>query len=130
IPWEDDLPFILGEFCVENNSDFPVCPRSLLKRITKDSADAGYLPLFSQEFEWFNYKETPEHLYQNNFDQLQHLTSGMFGYSILKASEKSEFFHDLWDSLEKFGVPLEGLHTETGPGVYEAAIQYTDIREA
>ena len=21
------------------------------------------------------------------------------------------------------GVPLEGLHTETGPGVYEAAIQ-------
>lgn len=130
IPWEDDLPFILGGFCVEGNTDFPVCPRSLLKKITKDSMDAGYLPLFSQEFEWFNYNEKPEDLYQNNFKQLHHLTSGMFGYSILKASEKSEFFHDLWDGMERFGVPLEGLHTETGPGVYEAAIQYTDIAEA
>jgi len=27
-------------------------------------------------------------------------------------------------------VPLEGLHTETGPGTYEAAIVYSDILEA
>ena len=27
-------------------------------------------------------------------------------------------------------VPLEGLHTETGPGVTEAAIQYSGILEA
>jgi glutamine synthetase len=32
--------------------------------------------------------------------------------------------------LGKFGVPLEGLHTETGPGVYEAAIQYSELPEA
>ncbi|MEM7658853.1 MAG: glutamine synthetase, partial [Bacteroidota bacterium] len=36
----------------------------------------------------------------------------------------------LFDLLEQFGVPLEGLHTETGPGVYEAAILYGDILEA
>ena len=29
-----------------------------------------------------------------------------------------------------FKVPLEGIHTETGPGVYEAAILYNDILEA
>ena len=28
--------------------------------------------------------------------------------------------------LEAFGIPLEGLHTETGPGVYEAAIAVDD----
>ena len=33
-------------------------------------------------------------------------------------------------SLKKFGVPLEGLHTETGPGVYEAAILYSGVLEA
>ena len=27
-------------------------------------------------------------------------------------------------------MPIEGLHTETGPGVYEAAIVYTDALEA
>ena len=32
--------------------------------------------------------------------------------------------------LKKFNVPLEGIHTETGPGVYEAAILYAEILEA
>jgi glutamine synthetase len=29
---------------------------------------------------------------------------------------------DLLDQLAGFSIPIEGLHTETGPGVYEAAI--------
>jgi len=29
-----------------------------------------------------------------------------------------------------FGVPIEGLHTETGPGVYEAAILFSEALEA
>src|SRR6185295_2366599 len=58
------------------------------------------------------------------------LSEGMFGYSILRASQGSAYFQDLFDLLEKFDVPLEGLHTETGPGVYEAAILYADVLEA
>src|SRR5215467_11820218 len=42
----------------------------------------------------------------------------MFGYSILRSS------------LKNFSVPLEGIHTETGPGTFEAAITYSDILEA
>jgi glutamine synthetase len=38
--------------------------------------------------------------------------------------------HDIFDLLGAFDVPLEGLHTETGPGVYEAAIKYSDVVEA
>jgi len=36
----------------------------------------------------------------------------------------------LFGQLSAFGIPLEGLHTETGPGVYEAAIAYSGILEA
>ena len=54
----------------------------------------------------------------------------MFGYSVLRASQQSAFFNDLFDLLKKFGVPLEGIHTETGPGVYEAAITYAGLPEA
>jgi glutamine synthetase len=69
-------------------------------------------------------------LYKNDFRQPQPMTPGMFGYSILRASQESTYFHDLFDSLKKMNVPLEGLHTETGPGVYEAAITYSEILEA
>jgi glutamine synthetase len=58
------------------------------------------------------------------------MTNGMFGYSVLRASQQSAYFHDLFDMLKKFNVPLEGIHTETGPGVYEAAILYTGLPEA
>jgi glutamine synthetase len=37
---------------------------------------------------------------------------------------------DLFELMKRFEVPLEGLHTETGPGVYEAAITYSGVLEA
>jgi glutamine synthetase len=54
----------------------------------------------------------------------------MFGYSILRSSLENSYFSDLFESLKKFNVPLEGIHTETGPGTYEAAISYSGILEA
>jgi glutamine synthetase len=54
----------------------------------------------------------------------------MFGYSILRTTLRNDFFSAIFDELKKFDIPIEGLHTETGPGVYEAAITYSGILEA
>ena len=58
------------------------------------------------------------------------ITSGMFGYSLLRANENREFFKALMVEMGDFGIPIEGLHTETGPGVYEAAILFSEALEA
>ena len=34
------------------------------------------------------------------------------------------------DGCNAFGVPVEGMHTETGPGVYETAIRYGELEES
>ncbi len=130
VPWEDDVPFFLGDFSQDKGNDFPACPRSLLKKIMAKAEKMGYTPMFSQEFEWFNFRENGSQLSERGFQQPHPLTPGMFGYSILRASENSAYFHDLFELLGQFGVPLEGLHTETGPGVFEAAIQYSGLLEA
>ena len=130
IPWENDTPFFLADFRDEKGNDLHVCPRSLLKKITQQATEAGYIPFFSQEFEWFNLINNVDELYANKFRDMQPMTNGMFGYSVLRASQKKEYFNDLFDLLKKFDVPIEGLHTETGPGVYEAAIAYSEIVEA
>lgn len=130
VPWENDLPFFLADFRDAKGNDLPACPRSLLKKIAQQAKDAGYIPFFSQEFEWFNFIDNTDELYTNKFRDLKPMTQGMFGYSVLRASQNGSFFHDLFDSLKKFNVPLEGIHTETGPGVYEAAILYSEILEA
>jgi glutamine synthetase len=54
----------------------------------------------------------------------------MFGYSLLRAGQNQPFFNAIMDELLAFRVPIEGLHTETGPGVFEAAILYSDALEA
>ena len=130
IPWDNDVPFFLADFSRENGEDWAACPRSLLKQVRERSYKMGYKPIFSQEFEWFNFEETPQSFADKNYRDPKPMTPGMFGYSILRTSLKSEYFNALFDEMEKFDVPLEGLHTETGPGVYEAAIQYGEILES
>lgn len=101
-----------------------------MKKITAQAENAGFTPFFSQEFEWFNVIDNSNELYQTKFSQIQPMTNGMFGYSLLRAAEQNDFFNGIFDELKKYGVPIEGLHTETGPGVYEAAIAYSKILEA
>ena len=130
IPWENDTPFFLADFRDNKGNDLAVCPRSLLKTIIRQATDKGYTPYCSQEFEWFNLVDNTDELYAGKFRDAKPMTQGMFGYSLQRAAEKNQYFNDLFDLLKKFGVPIEGLHTETGPGVYEAAITYSEILEA
>ncbi|MBX3254383.1 MAG: glutamine synthetase [Chitinophagaceae bacterium] len=130
IPWDNNIPFFLADFSKQNDDNTQVCPRSLLKKVEQQAKEEGYMAFCSQEFEWFNLVDNTDELYAGKFRDLKPMTNGMFGYSVLRASQKNAFFNDLFDLLKKFDIPLEGIHTETGPGVYEAAIMYSDALEA
>ena len=123
VPWDGGIPFFLGDF------DLDVCPRTLLKRVLGRARKAGFTAKCGAEFEWFNFKETPQTLAAKNYADPQPLTPGMFGYSLLRAGLNQPYFAALLDQLPAFGVPLEALHTETGPGVTEAAIAYSEALE-
>jgi glutamine synthetase len=129
IPWENSVPFFLADFSGEKDHG-AICPRSLLKKITADCEAMGFKAFFAQEFEWFNFKGTPTEIHDSNFQKLQPITPGMFGYSELRTSLNSAFVNDLFDLMERFSVPLEGAHTETGPGVFEATILFDEIMAA
>lgn len=130
IPWENEVPFFLGELVTADSQPSQVCPRQLLKKVLSDAKNGGYLPFFSQEFEWYNFAETPQSANDKHFKNLTPLMPGMFGYSILRSTLQNPFFTDLFEMLTQFGIPLEGLHTETGPGTFEAAIAYSETVEA
>ncbi|MCV6636889.1 MAG: glutamine synthetase family protein [Thiotrichaceae bacterium] len=127
IPWNDDMPFFLADMSQQNDDISQVCPRSLLKRIVQKYTEKGYTPIFSQEYEWFNFVGTPQELQTQDFQNLTPLTQGSDVYSMLKPALYQNYFNALFDQLEGFGIPLECLHTEYGAGLYEAAIQHTDV---
>jgi glutamine synthetase len=133
VPWDDDVPFFLGEFIAQKNGKevpLSICPRQLLKRVLKRAEKLGVLPMCGIEFEWFNFAETPQSWAEKGHVRPQTITPGMFGYSLLRANENREFFKALMVEMGDFGIPIEGLHTETGPGVYEAAILFSEALEA
>lgn len=125
IPWEPGVVAFLADFRDATGAPHPACPRSLLKRVIERLAARGFEAKVSLEFEFFLFRETRESLVQKNFSELTPLDPGMFGYSWLRTGQDAELMADLHASLTGAGIAVEGLHTETGPGVYEAALAAT-----
>jgi glutamine synthetase len=90
----------------------------------------GFRPKFGSEYEYFIFKETPQSLREKGFQNLTPLTPGMFGYSWIRTSANSSLVHAIVDGCNAFGIEVEGMHTETGPGVYETAILFDDLEDA
>jgi len=132
VPWDGDVPFFLGDFVHQEKgreAPLPICPRQLLKRVLKRAEKLSLAPMCGMEYEWFNFRETPQSWADKQGVAPTPLTPGMFGYSLLRAGENRGFFEALFSEMGAFGVPIEGLHTETGPGVYEAAILFSEALE-
>src|SRR5215468_4908953 len=127
LPLEGDALLFLAEFAPPAEA---VCPRGTLKRVLARGERMGYSAQASAEYEFFLFEETPHSAREKNFRNLRTITPGYFGYSLLRASVHAEFYEDLLNLCEAMRFPLEGLHTETGPGVIEAAITYADALEA
>lgn len=123
-------PLLLADFEHSDGLLSSICPRSLLKRMARKAHQAGFAVEYAQEFEWFNFAESPESLYDKNYQDPVTITEGMFGYSLLRLSKYQYLLENYIQVLQQLNIPLEGFHTETGPGVYEAALQHTAIVEA
>jgi glutamine synthetase len=130
IPWEPDTAAFLLDFVNPDGSPFEPSPRQLLQKINARAKEMGYQPKFGAEYEFFIFKETPQSLKEKGYERLTPLTPGMFGYSWLRTSLNAPLVHAIMDGCRDFGLELEGFHTETGPGVFEAAIRYDDLEKA
>ena len=89
------------------------------------------------EYEFFQFK-TPEnepsrstaaYLRENPPQSLPSLTEGMFGYSLTRPVHNKDYYYDIFNTCAKFQCDIEGWHTESGPGVFEAALEFSEIRE-
>lgn len=91
------------------------------------------------EYEFYQFKaptrssesatSTAGYLQENPPQNLPSLTEGMFGYSLTRTVHNKDYFYDVFESCAKFNCDIEGWHTESGPGVFEAALEFGEIRD-
>lgn len=127
VPFEGDMLLFLGEFDGEAEK---VCPRGLLQRVLSKAKAMGFGVNAAFEYEFFMFNETPDSIRAKNYQNLTPITPGYFGYSMIRNSVHAEKYHDLLKLCHEMDMPIEGLHTETGPGVVEAAIAYDNASNA
>ncbi|WP_372609915.1 glutamine synthetase family protein [Halomonas sp.] len=119
VPAEGDMLLFLAEF--EGPAE-AICPRGLLRRVLDKARGMGFGVSGALEYEFFLFDETPQSIRDKGFRDLKPFTPDMMGYSMLRSSVHAEIYHELLALAEAMDFPIEGLHTETGPGVLEAAI--------
>jgi glutamine synthetase len=123
LPYEENSIMVLSEFSGDAEA---ICPRGVLRNVIQKANEMGYQPNAACEFEFFLFEETPHSVREKNYKDMKNITPGFYGYSVLRNSVHSDFYHEFLDMCETMRFPLEGLHTETGPGVLEAAISYDE----
>ena len=126
---EQNIPLFLADFVGEGEYH-PICPRNQLKRMIDRASSAGFASRMAFEYEFFVFKETPASAAAKHYRDLEPLTPGNFGYSLLRTFSLSDLFNELMEHCANHGINLEGLHCETGPGVWEAAITVDDALAA
>ena len=120
IPTEPGNLFFLCEFAPPADA---ICPRNTLKRVLDKAKTMGFEVRCGFEYEFFVFAETPQSVRDKGFKNLTPISPGFFGYSVLRNSVYAEWYRELLEFCEKMDFSIEGLHTETGAGVLEAALR-------
>lgn len=123
LSFEDNRMFFLADF---EGSAKEICPRNALRRVLKKAEDCGYKFMSGIEYEFFMFNETSSSAYEKGYRNLQPLSQGNFSYSPLRTSVNSDLVSEILTSFSTMGIPIEGLHTEQGPGVLEVALSVSD----
>lgn len=126
LPLEHGL-FFLADFVPPADQ---LSPRRVLERVVQRALLNNLIPYCAFEYEFFVFEETPESVREKDYKDLKPFTPGSFGYSVLRNSVHAEVYKEFMEMFARMNIKIEGLHTETGPGVLEAAITVTDALQA
>ncbi|KAK3987167.1 hypothetical protein QBC44DRAFT_331844 [Cladorrhinum sp. PSN332] len=141
IPWENNIPFFLVSFFdPDTREPVSACPRGLLRTQLRKYKTINVGAMAGAEYEFYQFKapsasssgetsSTAQFLQHNPPHTLPALTEGMFGYSLTRPVHNKDYFYDVFNSCEAFNCNIEGWHTESGPGVYEAALEFGEATQ-
>ncbi len=118
-PFADKTALFLADFEGPNAAR---SPRHLARQQIERAAAMGLGVRAAFEYEFFLFQETPESLREKNYRDLRSYAPGNRTYSALTMALCGETLAGLSDCLATAGIALDSIHTELGPGCFEAPL--------
>jgi|AGTN01.2.fsa_nt_gi Glutamine synthetase len=115
VPWRKGTATVLSDLHYDTGELIQVAPRQILKNVLARLEKTGYKARVGSEIEFY--------LLDGN---RQPLFGGQQTYSLFRLGEHSELIKQIKQGLENYGIGIEAIHTEYGPGQMELILEYDD----
>ncbi len=122
-PFESGAALCIADFADDYRK---LSPRALVLDQLAKAEGMGLKAKGAFEFEFFLFDETPESLRLKDFSDLDTIAAGNRTYSVQTAALHAELFAELRDTMAAMEVHANSIHTELGPGCFEAPLKVAD----
>ena len=121
-PFSLDAGIVIADFTGDYGENSP--RNQLLKQLAR--ADAmGFGVTAAFEYEFFLLDETADSLRAKGYRNLEHFAKANRTYSLQSAAAYGDLFDGLRSCMETLDIGMDSLHTELGPGCFEAPLAVT-----
>ncbi len=120
-PFADDMALCLADF----TGDFGRrSPRNVCLAQIEEAASLGFDVHSAFEFEFFVFDETAESMRAKQYRDLTHFAQGNRTYSLQTSALHGDLLAGLDQTMATMGIKLDAIHTELGPGCFEAPLYH------
>ena len=119
-PEEPKMARVVCDIHHLDDTPFPACPRSCLKKVLAEAADLSYGAMVAPEIEFFLFQRNPE----NEPTTETRDTGSYFDLAPLDQGEQTR--RDLMKSLSSLGVEAGAVHHEVSPGQHEVDLPFAE----
>lgn len=120
-PFAENAALCIADF----TGDFGArSPRNVCAAQIARAAAMGFDVFSAFEFEFFVFDETPESLREKKWRDLTHFAQGNRTYSLQTSALYGDLLAGLDETMTTMGIRLDAIHTELGPGCFEAPLGY------
>ena len=120
-PFAEDSAICLADFEGEFGRR---SPRNVCQALIDEAAAMGFDVFSAFEFEFFVFDETQESLRAKKYRDLKQFAPGNRTYSLQTSAMHGDLLAGLDETMRTMGVGLDAIHTELGPGCFEAPLSY------
>lgn len=101
-------------------------PRNQAVKMVELAAKAGFSVHSAFEFEFMVLNETPDSLRRKEYTSFEHFSPGNRTYSLLTESLNHDLLAAFEDTMARLDISLDAVHTELGPGCFEAPLTHAE----
>jgi glutamine synthetase len=120
-PFSEDSAICLADFQGEFGKR---SPRNVCQALIDEAAAMGFDVFSAFEFEFFVFDETQESMRARKYRDLKPFAPGNRTYSLQTSAMHGDLLAGLDETMTIMGVGLDAIHTELGPGCFEAPLTY------